>query len=434
MLTSFIIIILVLWHQALPTIAEITDAEYSSYADSLREHRFGMTNSMKKKLLYELELLYSWWKDPNDSYGNEITSITGLLIDGIIPDSIPVKEETLWEPVEGNSQSHNEFVWEVLDTLYYFTYFWDYCEIENVHRQKLDDLRVWTLKHQEQLRVQIRLALGGSHDIFSDISPKNYDISALNAEVARVKEALTFGTFSMVSSLTQAELIYCRASDWCVGLGFGEMMRIDCSDEHGASISNARRANALAFSLLVVGRTLLLERSLSAFLEQRRKLPQPDWLIHELGKLERAVHKVQETRQEYQKRARRYMEKWKDALGEADRTYLRMDLLQEYFTLAASYIEISYLIAEELSSMQLRDIYDEAAAAASSSGGGGPSSKPFMNERIGVDSVAARDHGSSAGHFPGLSLDTSRTMSEHGRASSHKNRQLPDPGSGDMLE
>ncbi|TPX38403.1 hypothetical protein SeMB42_g06759 [Synchytrium endobioticum] len=111
-----------------------------------------------------------------------------------------------------------------------------------------------------------------------------------------------------------------------------------------------------------------------------------------------------------------------------------MDLLQEYFTLAASYIEISYLIAEELSSMQLRDIYDEAAAAASSSGGGGPSSKPFMNERIGVDSVAARDHGSSAGHFPGLSLDTSRTMSEHGRASSHKNRQLPDPGSGDMLE
>ncbi|TPX46711.1 hypothetical protein SeMB42_g03578, partial [Synchytrium endobioticum] len=328
------------------------------------------------------------------------------------------------------------------------------------------DLRVWMLKRQDQLETQIRLSMGGSHGFFADSPEDGFDMLDLHDRIATVNEALKSDTIPVISSLTQngtafpgyessdqyllwrekayglalSQLVVGRlqlmdrASDWCVGLGFGEMMRIDCSDEHGASISNARRANALAFSLLVVGRTLLLERSLSAFLEQRRKLPQPDWLIHELGKLERAVHKVQETRQEYQKRARRYMEKWKDALGEVDRTYLRMDLLQEYFTLAASYNEIPYLISVKFSSMQLRDIYDEAAAAASSSGGAVPSSNPFMNERIGVNSVAARDHGLSAGHFQGLSQDTSRTMTEHGQASSHRNRQRRRPSSKDMLE
>ncbi|TPX41388.1 hypothetical protein SeMB42_g05600 [Synchytrium endobioticum] len=94
---------------------------------------------------------------------------------------------------------------------------------------------------------------------------------------------------------------------------------------------------------------------------------------------------------------------------------------QAYLKLAARFNELQYLNHGLPSAKQLRDIYERAASAACSSGGGGPSSNPGMNERIGVDSVAARDHGSSAGHFQGLSQDTSRTMTEHGQASSREN-------------
>ncbi|TPX48069.1 hypothetical protein SeLEV6574_g02243 [Synchytrium endobioticum] len=424
------------------TYATAVDARYRFYAESLREYRYGMTDDIKEKLKKELASLYPTWKLQNDPYGSGITLVTGLLIPHIIPSYIPVTETTLWEPVESKSQSHNEFVWEVLDSLFRFTYLWGYCEVEDVHRQKLDDLHVWTMKHQDQVVAQMRLALGGSHDIFYDICPDSFDIFDLNDKIARVNEALMSGAIPMVSSLTQAEFICRNTYSWCIGRGIRGIDQIDNCDEHGFHVSVSKRVNALAFSLLVVGRTLLLEWSLSAFLNQRRQLPQTDWAKYEIRRWERAVHIVQETMQEYQERARKYMEKWTDALGEDVRNYLKMDLLPipdnvppEYLTLAARYNEIQYLMSEEFRSMQLRGIHDEAAYAASLPGGAGPSSNPVMNERIGVNSVAAHDYGSSAGHFHGLSQDTSRTMSEHGHASSRRSiRQRPDPGSTNRLD
>ncbi|TPX42584.1 hypothetical protein SeMB42_g05069 [Synchytrium endobioticum] len=191
MLTCFIII-LVLWHLARPTSADITDAEYRSYAQSLREYRYGITN-MKHNLEVKLNDLYLKWKDPDDPYGSGIDSITELWIPHIIPSYIPVTEKPLREPVEGNSQSHNEFVWEVLDNLFYFTYFSDDCPVEDVHREELED----------QLRAQIHLALGGSHDVFYDICPDSFNIFHLNDRIARVNEALMSGAIPVVSSLRQ---------------------------------------------------------------------------------------------------------------------------------------------------------------------------------------------------------------------------------------
>ncbi|TPX48068.1 hypothetical protein SeLEV6574_g02244 [Synchytrium endobioticum] len=401
------------------TYATAVDARYRFYAESLREYRYGMTDDITK-LRYELGILYLRWKASKVfDDGNEITSITGLLIQHIIPSYIPVTEKTLREPVEGNSQSHNEFVWEVLDTLFYFTYFSDDCPVEDVHWRELKDLRVWTLKHQDQLRAQIHLALGGSHDFFSDISEDGFDMLDLVARVARVNEALMSGTIPMVSSLTQAEFIYWNIFGWCAGRDIRKLAVIyDSSFYISDSIS-------LAFSLLVVGRTLLLEWSLSAFLNQRRQLPQTDWAKYEIRRLEDDVAYTRKIMREYQERAHRCMEKWtvRVSLG------IRDNVPPEYLTLAARYHEIQYLMSGEFSSMQLRDIYDEAASAASSSVGAG------QIERIGVSSVAAHDYGSSAGHFHGLSQDTSRTMSAHGDGSSRRSkRQRPDPGSRDMLD
>ncbi|TPX44069.1 hypothetical protein SeLEV6574_g04725 [Synchytrium endobioticum] len=184
--------------------ATAVDARHRLYAESLREYRYGMTDDKKVELMERLIRIYPRWKDPNDPYGKEFTSITGLLIDGIIPDSIPVTETTLWEPVEGNSQSHNEFVWEVLDTLCPFTYLGTYCEVEDVHWRKLwQDLRVWMLKRQDQLETQIRLSMGGSHGFFADSPEDGFDMLDLHDRIATVNEALKSDTIPVISSLTQ---------------------------------------------------------------------------------------------------------------------------------------------------------------------------------------------------------------------------------------
>ncbi|TPX42291.1 hypothetical protein SeLEV6574_g05676 [Synchytrium endobioticum] len=73
------------------------------------------------------------------------------------------------------------------------------------------------------------------------------------------------------------------------------------------------------------------------------------------------------------------------------------------------------------------------ASAASSSRGAGPSSNPVMDERVAVSSAAAGDHGLSTDDFQWLSLDISRTMTEHGQVRTRgSRRQRSVPGSSNL--
>ncbi|TPX30319.1 hypothetical protein SeLEV6574_g08617, partial [Synchytrium endobioticum] len=151
MLTCFIIV-LVLWHQAHPTSAEITDAEYRSYAHSLRVYRHGITFEKKQQLEVTLESRYWQWRDPDDPYGSGITSITELRIRNIIPRDIPFTVADTEYPLNQESPGRNEFVWEGLRTLNDFAY----VGVDDVHREELEGLRALAATAGENLTAQLR--------------------------------------------------------------------------------------------------------------------------------------------------------------------------------------------------------------------------------------------------------------------------------------
>ncbi|TPX49419.1 hypothetical protein SeLEV6574_g01487 [Synchytrium endobioticum] len=421
------------------TYAKAVDARYSSYAESLREYSYGMTVQKQVQLEDELRALYSKWISSNDPYS--ITSITGLLIDRIIPEGIPLKEEHVREPTDDMSLAHNEFVWEglmALDRLAYLFVDDVYGEVQNV--------KALEKAYEERLKDQIRLALGGSNDLFS---PSDfYDMFDLNAKVTRVNEALISGTIPMVSSVIQAEFIYRYWPEWCIG------NTAAASYQCGRYYYCSELVKALAFLQLAVGRMQVMEWSLSAFLEQRKQLPQTDCSNHEMRKWEWIVATMRHTTKKYQRVTDFHMKdwtsRWTDVLGEdvgphlavvefAFKRFRRKRKAQDiclaphimkvlellpipenvpraYLRLAARFHEIQYSMRGDLSSMQLRDIYETAASAAASlSGGAGLSSNPVMDERVGVSSAAAGDHSSSTDDLQWLSLDASRTMTKHGQ-------------------
>ncbi|TPX42289.1 hypothetical protein SeLEV6574_g05671, partial [Synchytrium endobioticum] len=261
MLISFIII-LVLWHQALPTSAVITDAEYRSSAESLREYRHGMTKYKKMQIEDELEDLYLKWKDPNDHYGSGITSVTELWIQNIIPEGTPFAVEDTRYQLNEKSPGRNEFVWEGLRTLDNFAYLF----VDEVHREELEGLRALAATAGENLTAQLR-----SHFFpYVDVS----NLVALSAEVARTYMGQEYPP--CVSSLTQVELIKMNWLNWCVDeLKVGE--KLARSDEmHGDTprTPEEKWVEALVSSQLAARRIALIQSELKAFnvqLKQKRQ-------------------------------------------------------------------------------------------------------------------------------------------------------------------
>ncbi|TPX41727.1 hypothetical protein SeLEV6574_g05953 [Synchytrium endobioticum] len=287
-LTHFIITLL-LWHHAVPTIAEITDEEYRSYAESLREYRYGMTDDMKEQLKYNLEHPYG-------------VGITDLLIEAVIPEDLrKYMKVNVRDPHIHVSLAHCEFVWEGLRTL---------CDlasllVDDQVQVELEGLHALTIEYEKLLKTQVRLALGGSNDVFSP--PKIYNMCELKAKVTRVKEVLESNTPPIVSSFTQAEVIDVSHNSWCIGSAIDHYLLIlDVKDERNEPKTDFEVNKALICSQLVVKRMQLMKLLLSAFLQQRSQLPQTDWSKHEIEKAEATVGRLQSTMKDYQKRARRY--------------------------------------------------------------------------------------------------------------------------------
>ncbi|TPX38509.1 hypothetical protein SeLEV6574_g07758 [Synchytrium endobioticum] len=430
------------------TYANAVDVRYRSYAESLREKRYSMTPMKCSQLEKELRAFYDKWINSNEP--SSITSITGLLVDRIIPKGYPFMEKHVREPTDDMSLAHNEFVWECLLAVAISSYVFVHEFRDEV--QGLDEL---ASAYRERLKAQIRRALGGSKDLFSPSDIYVFNMFDVNDKVARVNKALESGAIRRVSSVTQAVLIDSCWSTWCIG------NTADFFSRRGRHDYSTDLVKTLPFLQLAAGRMKLMELSLSAFLEQRKQLPQNERSQHEIRKLEETVAFIRRRRIKYQrvigKRVREWSNKWRGLLGDdvgphfekiefALEESLRTGCAQNiglpadvmvvleqlpipkkvplaYLKLAAWFNEVKYLMSGKHSSLQLHEIYKEAASVASSSGGAGPSSNPVMNEHIGVNSVAAHDHGSSSSHFQGLSQDTSRTMTEHGQASPRRKRQ-----------
>ncbi|TPX42300.1 hypothetical protein SeLEV6574_g05662, partial [Synchytrium endobioticum] len=228
--------------------------------------------------------------------------------------------------------------------------------------------------------------------------------------------------------------------DWCIG------NTANFFSPRGRHYYSTDLVTTLPFLQLAVGRMKLMELSLSAFLEQRKQLPQNERTQHEIRKLEETVAFIRRLRIKYQrvvrKRVREWSSTWRELLGndvgpQLEKIELafeksvrkgraqKIDLQDDVV-----FNEVKYLMSGEDRSKRLRDKYGEAIARLS--GAAGRSRNVVMNEHVGVNSVAGRDHGSSSGHFQGLSQDTSRTMTEHGQTSSRKRHQRSVPGSSNL--
>ncbi|TPX33058.1 hypothetical protein SeMB42_g07530 [Synchytrium endobioticum] len=357
--------------------AKAVDTRYRSYAESLREYIYGMTGHKELQIKEELTALYFKWISSNDPYS--ATSITGLLIDRIIPKGIPFMVENVREPTDDMSLAYIEFVWASLMALDKFAYL--FAEVNRAFQR--DEV---AKAYEKRLKAEIPLALGGSNDVFSPSDIDEFDQADMNFRITRVHEALTFGTFSMVSSIVQAELIERYWSEWCFGKIAVALYRHD----------RYRRlpwlGQAFPSSQLALGRMQLLELSLNAFLEQRKQLPQTEWSEHVVRGVERTVATMQST------------------MNEVTEMYRRDNEARQIYP--------GYEVPELMDLLPTPD-----ASAASLSGGAGPSSNPVMDEHVGVNSAAAHDHGLSTDHFQGLSLDTSRTMTEHGQARTRRSRR-----------
>ncbi|TPX38779.1 hypothetical protein SeMB42_g05732 [Synchytrium endobioticum] len=306
------------------TYAKAADARYGYYAESLREHREGVIYDKYWLLVDELTALYSKWKTPNNPYGSEITSITSLLIERLIPKDIPFTEANVKEPNDDMSPSHNEFVWEGLRTLDDLAY----LRGDDVDRKKIEYLNVLKGIYAKEPQAQVRSDFFGSVDVFSP--PESFNMLASNIELAQIKEALKSGIHPTVSTFTQAELIEKRShSDWRIGSHFGiEVFRLGTTDRDPRSMSNYELVSALVSLQLVVGRAQLMESSLSAFLEQRKHLPQTAWLKSEINHWENFVDQMRKTTEKYQWYVRKCMmdlsNRWIQALGTQARHYLEI--------------------------------------------------------------------------------------------------------------
>ncbi|TPX44320.1 hypothetical protein SeLEV6574_g04557, partial [Synchytrium endobioticum] len=294
MLTSFIIIILVLWHQALPTIAEITDAEYSSYADSLRKYRQGMTPEKKEQLRQGLRALYGRWTDPNHPYPTEFTSITGLLIEAVIPKKLCIyMVANAVEPTIGMSLAHNEFVWEGLKTIHDFTYF----SYDDVHRGEIQHLRALTAAYEERLKAQIRIQL------FGQTEPS--EMSTLSAKLTQsyvAKESRPW-----VSSFTQVEIIKMNWLNWCVDEFNVDttLARFTEMDEDTVRELKRELVDVLASIQLVAGRIELIQSSLAEFNVEHPSIP--------VGQL---INDMESLKKSFAECAQKYRSiTWKHVLG-----------------------------------------------------------------------------------------------------------------------
>ncbi|TPX42020.1 hypothetical protein SeLEV6574_g05804 [Synchytrium endobioticum] len=412
MLTCFIVTLL-LWQHALPTNAEITDAQYKRYAEQLRRDRLEMTAEKQQQLQNNLLAQCNKW------------NIAGLMIYSIIPPKMVDAAQTLWNPVSKMSQSHNEFIWELLKFLQPFALFLGGHNIHPVHKSGLQNLRDWMWHQHKYLGDQIRLAMGESQGFFSE-DPDQVGMIDLNAEVTRVNEALMFYRIPVVYSLTQTELIEVFYDDWCIGDRIYQALAV--ADEQyafGIFVCSNDELYALALSQLVVGRLQLMKRSISAFLKECTSRARSEWLDKEIVRLESLVTSIQAKTEVFQIIAKMYMEKWsrnwtgllgndvgeyrqkmesefKEYIGgrRARREVFPLDWSEilsrlpvpeyvppTYLEFAAKYNEMQYQMSDEESSRELCYIYNAAASAAGPAGGAGSSSNPVMDQQLGVSRV-----------------------------------------------
>ncbi|TPX36082.1 hypothetical protein SeLEV6574_g08104 [Synchytrium endobioticum] len=422
MLTCFIVTLL-LWQHALPTIAEITDEQYRHYAESFRRYSLEMTSDQQQQLQDTLLTQYMKWKT-QVPYGSGIISIEDLMIHCTIPFDIQHAAQTLWSQVEGMSQSHNEFVWEVLKTFYDFALFLESHNILPAHKEALQTLRGWKLQQQIQLNVQIRLSMGGLDDFFSPVF-SSVGMIELNARIAKVNKAVKDRTF-VVDSLTQTEFIGMFYRDWCIDKNIHQAVAAaEEESQRGAFLCSDAELYALALSQLVVGRLQLITLSVSAFLEELRSRPQSEWLNYEIVRLESLVTFIQADTEGHQMRADRYMERWSESWrlllghdvgeyrqkmesefkvfvgwGMPQKDFFSPELSQilsqlpvpenvppTYLELAARYNEVQFHMSPSHSTMELYHIYNAAASAAGPAGGAGSSSNPVMDQQLGVSRV-----------------------------------------------
>ncbi|TPX38430.1 1-alkyl-2-acetylglycerophosphocholine esterase [Synchytrium endobioticum] len=92
--------------------------------------------------------------------------------------------------------------------------------------------------------------------------------------------------------------------EWCLG------NTDDVLYQRGNYYNHSRLARALAFLQLAVGRMQLMELSLSAYVAQRKQLPQTEWSGHVIRIVEETVHSMQGARMRYQEDVDRLIEEW----------------------------------------------------------------------------------------------------------------------------
>ncbi|TPX44065.1 hypothetical protein SeLEV6574_g04732 [Synchytrium endobioticum] len=392
------------------TYAKAVDAREKSYAESLREYRIGMPYKKKEQLRKEMEAFYVEWKGSTDPYHAGITSITGLLIAGFIPRNIPFTVSYVMEPMKDMSQSYIEFVWEALETLNYFKF----LPVDLDERDEVERLTALGKSYEELLKVHICFAFLGSAE-----ASKMLGIP--RAQVERTYLALESPEPPRVFSFDQLKYVQ-QMWNWCQGKILAELKRARAK---AAGLSNAELVRVLTSLEPEVGRMQLLESSLTLFLEQHRHLYESS--NQRIRNWDYAVHTMKMTRKAYHDIASSYMNLWATALRTTNDVLSLLQLLRDSESLPAEQVELARelheLIIVRLSSHPSDQVHAHASLT-----------HQIMDDRIGVNSVAARDHGSSAGHFQELSQDTSRTMTKHGRASSHRNPQRRHPSSKDMLK
>ncbi|TPX34435.1 hypothetical protein SeLEV6574_g08285 [Synchytrium endobioticum] len=289
-----------------------------------------------------------------------ITSVTGLLIDRIIPEGIPFKEENFREPTDDMSLAYLEFVWASLMALDKFAYWF-----AQTHEE---DQRLYVLvkAYEERLKSEIPLALGGSNDVFSPTDIDELDEADMNFGITRVNERYW--------------------AEWCFGKSAVPLYRF------GRYFDLPVLVQALDFPQLPVGRMQVIKLSLDAFLEQREQLPLTEWSILVIRGVKRNVRNIMKT---------------------LFKMYQRDNEARQIYP--------GYETPELMDLLPIPD-----ASAVSLSGGAGPS-------RNLENSAAAHDHGLSTDDFQWLSLDTSRTMTEHGQVRTRgSRRQRSNPGSSNL--
>ncbi|TPX38780.1 hypothetical protein SeLEV6574_g07630 [Synchytrium endobioticum] len=282
----------------LPSHSVVVNNVDMAYAQSLREYRYGMTFREKRGLADKLEVLYSEWENRNVRFtlvfdvrltncyqyhpGTGITSIIDLLIQYVLPRSIPFTKHHVWYPLGEKLSAYNEFVLEGLRTLEDFAY----VPVDDIWKGALERLRALAKTYEQELKFQVR------SDLLRPVFVS--DMLAISTEILRTYLALESAERPRVSSFTQAEFIERNWLNWCVDeLNIDEKLaRVTEMDENALRESKGELVDALVSIQLAAARIQLVESSFSTF-----NLQQSNILLNQLVQLREAfVDYVQKCR------------------------------------------------------------------------------------------------------------------------------------------